>query len=115
MATGRVITTTPVPGSYVATWTGLLNTETGVSADMPVDAATRSIQISGTFGVGGNVVIEGSNDGTNFFTLNNALGTALGTITAAALHSLDQNCLFVRPRISGGDGTTLINVILVVI
>lgn len=113
MATGRVITQTPIPGSYVATWTGLLTAETGVFADMPVDAATRSVQVSGTFGAAGNVIIEGSNDGTNFFTLNNALGTALGTITTAALNSIDQNCLFIRPRVTGGDGTTLLNVIIV--
>lgn len=113
MATGRVITQTPIPGSYVATWTGLLNGESGVAADLPVDAATRSVQVSGTFGVGGNVIIEGSNDGTNFFALNNALGTALATITAAALNSLDQNCLFLRPRVSAGDGTTSITVIIV--
>ena len=115
MATGRTIVQNLFPGSYTATWTGVLNGETGVSADMPLDAATRSIQVGGTFGVGGNVIIEGSNDNVNFFTLNNALGTALATVTAGALHSLDQNCLFIRPRVSAGDGTTSINVILVVV
>jgi hypothetical protein len=115
MATTRTIEQGIVPASWIATWTSLLNGETGDFADIPLDAATRSIQVSGTFGAAGNVIIEGSNDGATFFTLNNAFGTALGTVTAAAINSIDQNCRFVRPRVSAGDGTTNLKVVLVAV
>ena len=39
-----------------------------------VDWADRTIHVYGTFGVGGTVVLEGSNDGTNYVTLTDSNG-----------------------------------------
>jgi len=111
VSTARIITN-PAQGLFIATWASLLNGEAGIGADLPVEAATRTIQVFGTFGAGGNVIIEGSQDNVNWATLNNALGTALATITTAAIHSIDQNCRFIRARVSAGDGTTALTVIL---
>lgn len=71
--------------------------------------ADRSVQVAGTFGAGGTLLIEGSNDGTNWATLNNVQGTAL-SITAAGIKQVAEVTTQVRARVSAGDGTTSLNV-----
>jgi hypothetical protein len=91
-------------------WTPLLNGDSGAPFPMP-GFADRSVQITGTFGAGGTVLIEGSNDGTNYATLTDPQGVALSK-TAAALSEISQIVKFIRPRVSAGDGTTSITVTL---
>jgi len=110
-----VVTTQPQQGVWVAEWASLANAESGLPASIPVEAATRSVQVSGTFGVGGNVIMEGSNDGTTWAALMNSQGTALNTLTAAVIHDIAQNTRFIRPRISAGDGATALKVTLVAV
>lgn len=89
-------------------WTGLLNGDDGGPMQM-VDFADRSVQVSGTFGTGGSVSIEGSNDGTNYFVLSNPQGTAL-TLTAAGIKQVLELPRYLRPRVTAGDGTTNLTV-----
>jgi hypothetical protein len=49
--------------------------------------ADRAIQVGGTFGAGGTVVIEGSIDGTNYVTLTDPQGNAISK-TAAAIEEI---------------------------
>ena len=72
----------------------------------------KSIQATGTFG-GATVVLEGSNDGVNFFTLTNKAGTALA-ITAAGLSDCDANCIFTRARLSvvGAGASVIVSALL---
>lgn len=94
----------------VFTWTPL--TFTGLDTGAPVaniSGADRSVQVEGTFGATPGILIEGSNDGANYETLNDHLGNAL-TFTAKGIKSIDQICRFVRPRVTGGDGTTSLTV-----
>lgn len=96
---------------HLTQWTPL--TQTGLDSGQPASLfgeADRSIQVTGTFGVGGNIIIEGSNDGTNYATLKDHLGVTLGTITAAGIYSVDQCTQYIRPRVSAGDGTTSLTV-----
>ncbi len=93
-----------VVGAKRATWVVMAN---GDSGD-PVSFASlkdKTVQVTGTFGAGGTVLWEGSNDGTNYKTLNDVGGTALSW-TAASLKGVLENPLWVRPRVSAGDGTT---------
>lgn len=71
--------------------------------------ADMSVQFGGTFGTGGTVVWEGSNDGTNYVTLTDPQGNAISK-TAAAIESVTEPTLYVRPRCTAGDGTTAITV-----
>lgn len=72
--------------------------------------ADRSVQIGGTFGSSGTVVLEGSNDGgSNYLTLNDAFGNAL-TFTSPGLKQITEVVERVRPRVTNGDGTTAIDV-----
>ena len=85
-------------------WGPMLNGDVGLPLQN-FGGSDRSIQVTGTFGAGGTMLVEGSNDGTNYYTLVDHQGNAL-SITAAGLKSIDQAVAYVRPRVSAGDGTT---------
>lgn len=122
MAT-RAVTLTPIPWMresgrvFVAVWTGLLNGDDGTPIEMAL-YADRSISVFGTFGAGGNLIWEGTNDPTlvatlppaNYQTLHDPQGVALGTITAAKITPIEEITHWMRPRVSAGDGTTSLTV-----
>jgi hypothetical protein len=95
----------------IATWT-LANGETGEAVQFP-GSTSKSVQFSGTFGAGGTVVLEGSNDGTTYFTLTDGDTNSLSK-TSAALEHVYENTLYLRPRVTAGDGTTSIKIVLMV-
>jgi hypothetical protein len=95
------------------TWTGLLNGDSGTPLEM-IGSADRSVQvISAAFGAGGTVLIEGSNDGVNYSTLHDPGGNVL-SFTSAGIQAVLEISAFIRPRVSAGDGTTSIAVVLLV-
>jgi hypothetical protein len=65
--------------------------------------ADCSFQVVGTFGAGGNIVIEGSNDGNSYGPLNDPFGVSLN-FTNDAPRQATERCQFVRPRVTAGDG-----------
>lgn len=110
MSTGNTFTT-PGNGNHnvrSVVWGGLVNGDAGnvLGPDMAL-WSDQSVQVTGTFGVGGTVVLEGSNDGTNWFTLNNSQGASL-SFTAAGLKKVQEGALYIRPHVTAGDGTTAI-------
>ncbi len=88
----------------VVVWTGLLNGDDGSAWEGP-DFADRSVVVTGTFGTGGSITVQGSNDGTNWFALTDPQGNAI-TKTAAGLEQITEITKFVRPIVTAGDGTT---------
>lgn len=111
MSTARLVQN-PARGVYVVTWAALANGEAGDAADIPLEAATRSVQVSGTFGAAGSVTMEGSNDGINWAFVSNSFVATAMALTAAQIQDIVQNTRFVRPRATAGDGTTAIKVVL---
>lgn len=97
-------------GNHVViyTWAAMGLTDTGLPVSGP-GWADRSFQVEGTFGAGGRVEIEGSNDGVNYRTLNDPFGNSL-SVSSAGVYELTQISLWMRPRISAGDVTTNITV-----
>lgn len=90
-------------------WTGLANGDDGAPLEGP-GYADRSFQISGTFGTGGTVVIEGSNDeGVTWATLHDPFGNPL-SFTSADLAAVTEATGLIRPRVTAGDGTTNIKI-----
>jgi len=78
---------TEVRGVQVIAWKGLKNGDTG----QPYECAPwsdKSVQVSGTFGTGGNCRIEGSLMVSNpaWATLNDAQGNALDITIAQPKH-----------------------------
>lgn len=96
--------------AHIVSWSAIPNGDTGQAIEMP-GSVVRSVQLGGTFGAGGTVVIEGSNDGTNYITLTDPQANALSK-TAAAIETIQEVTRYVRPRVTAGDGTTAINVTL---
>jgi hypothetical protein len=90
--------------AQVIAWEGLLNGDDGDPIKIP-GSTVRSAHVKGTFGSGGTIVIEGSNDGSTYVTLTDPQGNAISK-TSEAIETLEENTLWVRPRVSAGDGTT---------
>jgi hypothetical protein len=100
----------------IVSWTPLTTTNAdGQPLEMPGSAA-RSVQVLGTFGAGGTVLIEGSNEATpvNWHTLNDPSSTALSFQTPARTEAVLEVTRWIRPRVSAGDGTTSMTVHMLV-
>lgn len=93
-------------GQLTAVWSALANTDTGAPLALS-QFSDRSVQISGTFSVGGTIVLEGSNDGTNYHTLTDPAGSAI-SFTSAGIKTVTEVVKWVRPRVTAGDGSTLL-------
>lgn len=89
---------------HVVQWTGLLNGDDGAPIEMP-GSVLRSVQFTGTFGTGGTILIEGSNDGTNYVVLTDLQGNNISK-TTAGIEGIQEVTRYIRPRVSAGDGTT---------
>lgn len=100
--------------AHVIRWTPMTNSgsDVGSPIEMP-GSSDRSVQVTGTFGTGGNLRIEGSNDGTNYATLTDPQGNALD-ITSAKIETIMELTRYIRPRVTAGDGTTSVSVSLLV-
>lgn len=110
MATTPSIQIVSGGNAKVITWTGLANGQSGDAIEENL-WADRSVQVTGTFGSGGTIKIEGSNDGTNWATLTDPQGNDL-TFTAPKIETIIEICRYIRPTVTAGDGTTALTVSL---
>lgn len=101
-------------GAKQVAWSTLANGDSGAWVSFP-DFSGKTFQVYGTFGAAGNVILEGTNDlvPTTAAPLSDWQGNNLSTITAARLATSRDMPLWVRPRVSAGDGTTALTVQLV--
>jgi len=91
--------------SRLIAWTGGETADGAATAVELPEWADNCVQIIGTIG-GATVVIEGSNDGTNYLTLNDAQAGALSfTALTAALKQIVERPRYIRPKITGGAAT----------
>jgi hypothetical protein len=67
-----------------------------------------SVQMSGNFGEGGAVALEGSNDGKNFLPLKSLQGRDLKK-SEPGIDSLADYVRYVRPVVLSGDSQTDVN------
>lgn len=102
-------------GAKLVTWTGLLNGDTGAPVFLP-EHGDRSVQVTGTFGVGGTCVFQGNNDDpditpvpVNYYSLTDPALTVI-SFTAAGGETVLDPTVFVRPNVTAGDGTTSLTV-----
>ena len=92
-------------------WAGMTNGAVGVPVNL-VEFSDRSVQVEGTFGVGGNVAVQGSNDLVNYELLRDPSSTVLN-LTAVGLHGILELSGAIRPVVTAGDGTTSLTVTMV--
>jgi hypothetical protein len=81
--------------------------DTGTAIEMP-QLSDRSVQFSGTFGTA-TVILQGSNNGTDWVTLADGQGNAISK-TAAAIEQIAEFTRYIRPNTSGGGGGVVIAV-----
>lgn len=98
----------------VLRWTPLVNGDDGGALGPDFAQHTdRSVQVLGTFGTGGTVLIEGSLDGSTWATLSDPQGNAL-SIQSAKIEAIMEATPYLRPRVSAGDGSTSLTVLIFV-
>lgn len=111
----------PTKGVLIIKWAALANGDTGLPFALP-QHNDKSVQIYGTFGTGGSVRLEGSDEAPKtvenptpvtptWATLNNPADAPL-TFTAAGLEAVLENSSQIRPNVTAGDGTTALTVIV---
>ena len=100
---------TGVPGVLV-TWSALDSDDSGAPVTL-IDYPDRTVVISGTFGAGGSCTLQGSNDASTYHTLTDPQGNAI-TKTAAGMEAVTEAPVWIRPKVTAGDGTTAIDVSL---
>src|SRR4030067_1860498 len=92
------------------TWPNMANGDTGSPVKF-VQWADRSVQFSGTFGAGGAVTLEGSNNESTYQPLTDPQGNAK-TQTTASLEAITEITALARPNVTAGDGTTAITAVM---
>lgn len=89
--------------AFVTLWANLAHGDDGEM--ISVAAYTdKSVQVTGTFGAGGTLTVQGSNDGVNWATLTDPQGNDL-VFSSAKIELVSEATLYLRPAASG-DGTT---------
>ncbi len=97
-------------GVRVMSWVGLQAGDYGEAAAV-TSFSDRSVQVVGSFGTGGKVIVQGSNNGTDWATLNDPQGNALDLLTAK-IEAVSELTRWIRPYVPTGDVTTLLSVVL---
>ena len=95
-------------------WASLGNGDTG-KPFFPPRFTQRSVHIFGTFGSGGSITLQGSNErgtATSWITLEDLWGDDL-ILTAAGLKQIGSHGLQTRPNVTAGDGDTDLTIIMV--
>jgi hypothetical protein len=95
------------------TWNGLAVNDTGLPFVLS-QYADRSAHVTGVFGVGGLVVIEGSNNSTDYATLNDPQGNPISFNLTNKIEAVSEIVVALRPKVTGGDGSTLVNISMLV-
>lgn len=102
----------------VCSWSPLTQTgsDTGTPFECP-GASDRSVQLTGTLGTGGVVVMEGSNvavPGANDWgALRDMQGNAISLDSIGKLNQIGEITRWIRPRVSAGDAGTSLTVTLI--
>jgi len=104
--------TTEKDPCHVITWSAMANGDTGQPLEMP-GSADRTVQVSGTFGSGGTLTLEGSNNGTVWAVLTDPQGNSLD-ITSAKIETITEITRYMRPNVTAGNGSTSLNVSMLV-
>lgn len=92
-------------------WTGVTSADTFQAVMIPA-AALATVQFGGTFD-SATVLLQGSLDGVTYFTLNDIQGSALSK-TSAALETIGEFCIYIKPSASGGGGSQSLELTLVI-
>lgn len=92
-------------GVHQEIWPAMGNADVGSILNAP-HLPHKVVSVQGTFGAAGGMIIEGNNDGgATYEPLHDPSGNVL-TFTQNGSKRIDDAPPYVRPRATGGDGTT---------
>ncbi len=99
----------------VIKWTGLLNGDDGSPYILAGKYADKNVMVIGTFGTGGSLAVEGTNEktATTWLALNDQAGATIA-ITVAKVKQVLENTLQLRPHVTAGDGTTSLTCYIII-
>ena len=89
-------------GVHQTVWPNMGDDDSGL-AQSGSPLSDKSVQVTGTWG-GATLVLQGSNDGDTWFTLNDPAGVDI-SFTANGLMQILEGTRFTRPVTSAGAGT----------
>lgn len=89
-------------------WSPLTQADTDGAAWQAYDYPDKTVAITGTFD-GATVTLQGSLDGSNWFSLTDPQGNAIAK-TAAAMEAVSENPYFIRPLVTSAGASTAITV-----
>ena len=92
----------------IVTWPAMQNGDDGQPIEL-ANFADRSVQVSGEFGIGGSVRIEGSINGTDYAPLTDPQGNNLD-INTAKIEAIVELVRWIRPVVTAGNGSTSLTV-----
>jgi hypothetical protein len=99
---------------WILTWSPMRNGDIGITPSQyqPLFCGyrDRSLQVEGTAGAGFNLAWEGSNDGVNYHALKDPFNEVLNLATVGVIAEILEACVFYRPHVTSGDGTTSVAV-----
>ncbi len=98
-------------GVVLCTWSNIDSTDDQGDDFDSAAHSDKCVQLTGTF-TATTMLIEGSNDGTNYATLTDPQGNPL-SFTAAGIEQILENPRYVRPRASASGGSTDVTVTIV--
>lgn len=110
MADGTLGVTRSDRGQLIAHWDALDGVNTGAMADMG-GSRDRTVSFVGTWD-SATAILQGSNDGSVWFTLNDYLGVDISA-TGNAMFLVAETPRYIRPVTSGGGASTNVDVIVV--
>jgi hypothetical protein len=99
-------------------WTNLKLNDTGAPLAIKW-FSDKSVNVYGTWGSGGTLVIQGTNDiadaaNCTWATLNDPQGNPL-SITTNKVEQILEHTYQIRPKVTGGDATTTLTVDLLIV
>ena len=93
----------------VINWSGLATSGDLGDAQSFASYADKTVIVAGTFTGSPTVIMEGSNNGTDWVTLTNRQGNTM-SFTAAGMNTSQDKPAFIRPRLTAGTGGASVTV-----
>ncbi len=119
MAERAAVRSRRAPNQERVAWSGLLTGDTGAWVEL-AHMTDKTVQISGAAGgAAGAITIEGTNEDdpvaaeTVISVLDDIISnTPLSGLTPFDMGLVGENPVFIRPIVTGGDGTTNLTVVI---
>jgi hypothetical protein len=94
-------------------WDNLALNDDGDVLESP-KLADKTVQVYGTFGAGGKVILEGTCNLTSpvWAQMHDPQGNLLD-FTSSTIRQVLENPLKIRPRVTTGDGTTNLTMVII--